>query len=130
MERRSRSRLGHAACLAPTGWDEAPAATASGSARTDDHNHDQAAAAPRAVDHPDRHEAFTPAQRAAVARAHQQAAMPELLEGRTTGPARWTHVPENLDRLAAFTREANARRSRPPVWTAMEGPILRGHCEQ
>lgn len=34
----------------------------------------------------------------------------EYLEGRTTDPATWMRTPENLDRLAAFTREANARR--------------------
>ncbi|MFE2187917.1 hypothetical protein [Streptomyces sp. NPDC059455] len=41
---------------------------------------------------------------------HQQAAMPEQLEGRTTDPATWLCTPENLSRLAAFTREADARR--------------------
>ncbi|MFE5112921.1 hypothetical protein [Streptomyces sp. NPDC056663] len=90
--------------------DGAPAATASATGRADDHNHhDQAA--PHAVDHPDRDAALTPGQRAAAVHAHQQAAMPqEYLEGRTTDPATWMHTPENLDRLAAVTREANARR--------------------
>lgn len=35
--------------------------------------------------------------------------MPELLEGRTTDPATWMSTPENLARLAAFKREADAR---------------------
>ncbi|MFF8918154.1 hypothetical protein ACF08M_33840 [Streptomyces sp. NPDC015032] len=39
--------------------------------------------------------------------AHQQAAMPELLEG---DPATWLRTPKNLDRLAALTRAAEARR--------------------
>ncbi|GAA3914527.1 hypothetical protein GCM10023084_77720 [Streptomyces lacrimifluminis] len=34
----------------------------------------------------------------------------EYLEGLTTDPATWMRTPENLDRLAAFTRVANARR--------------------
>lgn len=34
----------------------------------------------------------------------------EYLEGRTTDPATWLRTPENLERLAAFTREADARR--------------------
>ncbi|MCZ4611344.1 hypothetical protein O3S80_47880 [Streptomyces sp. Lzd4kr] len=43
--------------------------------------------------------------------AHHQAAMPqEDLEGRTTDPATWMRTPQNLERLAAFTRTANARR--------------------
>ncbi|MET9587068.1 MobF family relaxase [Streptomyces sp. NPDC006539] len=89
--------------------DGAPAATASATGRADDHNHDQEA--PHAVDHPDRDAALTPGQRAAAVHAHHQAAMPqEYLEGRTTDPATWLHTPENLDRLAAVTREANARR--------------------
>ncbi|MGW3168460.1 hypothetical protein ACWC9Q_38185 [Streptomyces sp. NPDC001142] len=33
----------------------------------------------------------------------------EYLEGRTTDPATWLRTPENLERLAAFTRAANAR---------------------
>ncbi|MET8012949.1 MobF family relaxase [Streptomyces sp. NPDC005271] len=90
--------------------DEAHAATATAAAHADDHNHDQAAATPHAVDHPDRPAALTPAQRAASVHAHQQAAMPEQLEGRTTDPATWLRTPENLSRLAAFTREADARR--------------------
>ncbi|MFD3442606.1 hypothetical protein ACFWU3_34545 [Streptomyces sp. NPDC058685] len=34
----------------------------------------------------------------------------EYLEGRTANPATWMRTPENLERLAAFTRTANARR--------------------
>jgi conjugative relaxase-like TrwC/TraI family protein len=90
--------------------DEAPAATASAAVGADDHHHDQAATEPHAVDHPDRDAALTPAQRAAAVHAHQQAAMPELLEGRTTDPATWMRTPENLARFAAFKREADARR--------------------
>jgi hypothetical protein len=90
--------------------DEAPAATTSSAARADDHNHDQAAAAPHAVDHPDWDAALTPAQRAAAVQAHQQAAMPEeYLEGRTTDPATWLRTPQNLARLAALTKAADAR---------------------
>ncbi|MEE1943271.1 MobF family relaxase [Streptomyces sp. TRM 70361] len=60
--------------------------------------------------------ALTPAQRAAAVQSHQQAAMPdEYLGGRTTDPATWLRTQENLERLAAFTRTANARRR------AMEG---------
>lgn len=89
--------------------DGAPPATGSATGRADDHNHDQAA--PHAVDHPDRDAARIPGQRAAAVHAHQQAAMPEeYLQGRTTDPATWLHTPENLDRLAAVTREASARR--------------------
>ncbi|MFB7082590.1 MobF family relaxase [Streptomyces sp. NPDC056308] len=89
---------------------DAPAATASAAVHTDDHHHDQTSDAPHA-DHPDRDAALTPAQRAAVIHAHQQAAMPqEHLEGRTTDPATWMRTPESLERLAAFTRAANARR--------------------
>lgn len=88
--------------------DEAHAATASATEHTDDH--DQAAATPHAVDHPDRDAALTPAQRAAAHHTHQQAAMPEQLEGRMTDPATWLRTPENLSRLAVFTREADARR--------------------
>ncbi|MFF4826705.1 hypothetical protein [Streptomyces sp. NPDC001312] len=36
--------------------------------------------------------------------------MPELPEGRTTGPATWMRTPENLARFAALNREADARR--------------------
>ncbi|KND39694.1 MobF family relaxase [Streptomyces stelliscabiei] len=89
--------------------DGRPAATASATARTGDPNHDQAA--PHAVDHPDRDAAFTPAQQAAAVQAHQQAAMPEeYLEGRTTDPATWMRTPKNLERFAAITRAADARR--------------------
>lgn len=94
-----------AARATPAARDDTPAAaTASAAAH-------QAAAAPYAVDHPDRDAALTPAQQVAAVHAHQQAAMSgEYLEGRTTDPATWMHTPENLSRLAAFTREADARR--------------------
>ncbi|MFD8376561.1 hypothetical protein ACFV2Z_38425 [Streptomyces sp. NPDC059688] len=73
--------------------------------------HDQASDPPHAIDQPGREAALTPAQRAAVVQAHQQVAMPEEhIEGRTTDPATWLRTPENLERLAAFTRTANARR--------------------
>ncbi|MEU6444807.1 MobF family relaxase [Streptomyces sp. NPDC047046] len=50
------------------------------------------------------------AQRAAAIQAHQQAAMPqEYLEGRTTDPATWATSPQNLARIAAHTRAAEAR---------------------
>ncbi len=52
---------------------------------------------------------YTPVQRAAAVQAHQQAAMPELLEGRTTDPETWMRTPEHLDRFAAFKRESDAR---------------------
>ncbi|MEU7592582.1 MobF family relaxase [Streptomyces sp. NPDC039022] len=95
---------------APAAWDGAPTATASATARICDHNHDQAAAAPHAVDHPPRDAGLTPAQRAAAVHVHQQAAMPEeYLEGRTTDPATWLYTPKNLARLAAFTQAAEAR---------------------
>ncbi|MCX4970914.1 hypothetical protein OHA98_40505 [Streptomyces sp. NBC_00654] len=102
-----------AARPAPAGaQDDAPAATTSAAAHTDDHHHDQTSDPPHAVDHPGRDVTLTPAQRAAAVQAHQQAAMPEeYLEGRTTDPATWLRTPENLDRLAAFTRVANARRA-------------------
>ncbi|POX39434.1 MobF family relaxase [Streptomyces sp. Ru72] len=93
---------------APAVRDGSPTATASTTMHTGDH--DQAATEPHAVDHPDRDAALTPAQRAAAVHAHQQAAMPELLEGRTTDPATWMRTPKNLARFAAFTREADARR--------------------
>lgn len=90
--------------------DDAPAATASAAAHTEDH-HDQVSDPPHAVDHSGRDAALTPAQRAAAVQAHQQAAMPEeYLGGRTTDPATWLRTPEDLERLAAFTRTANARR--------------------
>ncbi|MFB7853493.1 hypothetical protein ACFC34_41770 [Streptomyces sp. NPDC056053] len=85
------ARLGH------TARDDAPAATVSD--------------APHAVDHPGRDTPPDPAQRAVVVHACQQAAMPkEYLEGRTTAPVTWMRTPENLDRLAALTRAADARR--------------------
>ncbi|MEU5980588.1 hypothetical protein [Streptomyces sp. NPDC047315] len=34
----------------------------------------------------------------------------ECVEGRTTDPATWLRTPENLGRLAAFTRAADTRR--------------------
>ncbi|MFH9298884.1 MobF family relaxase [Streptomyces sp. NPDC017520] len=86
-----------AAPALPTQQGDTPAATTSTAAH--------------AVDHPGRDAALTPAQRAAAVHTHQQAAMPDAyLEGRTTDPATWLRTPENLDRLAAITREANARR--------------------
>ncbi|MFT9671329.1 MobF family relaxase [Streptomyces rhizosphaericola] len=87
-----------------------------------------------AVDHPGRDAARTPAQWAADVPAHQQAAMPDVyLEGRTTDPATWLRTPENLDRLAAFTREANARRhaianGRTPA--ADPGPPVDRHSQE
>lgn len=109
--------------------DETPAATAPAAACDD-----QAAAAPHAVDHPDRDAALTPAQRAAALQAHQQAAMPEEhLEGRTTDAATWLRTPENLDRLAALTRAADARRRAIEDWeapaTGTAGPVDRPRQE-
>ncbi|WP_232838692.1 hypothetical protein [Streptomyces geranii] len=52
---------------------------------------------------------LAPTQWAAAVQAHQQAAMPELLEGRTTDPATWMHTPKNLARLAALKLETDAR---------------------
>ncbi|MFL4910733.1 MobF family relaxase [Streptomyces sp. MMS24-I2-30] len=92
--------------------DEAPAAAASATGHADEQNrnHDQEeAAAPHAVDYPGRDAALTPAQRAAAIQAHQQAAMPELLEGRTTDPETWTNSPKYLARLAALKLEGDAR---------------------
>ncbi|MEU6353174.1 MobF family relaxase [Streptomyces sp. NPDC047072] len=57
-----------------------------------------------------RDSALTPEQRAAAVQDRQQPALPEQLEGRTTDPATWMRTPENLDRFAAFTRAAEARR--------------------
>ncbi|MFE4177182.1 MobF family relaxase [Streptomyces sp. NPDC056909] len=92
---------------AAVGRDGAPAATASAAAHTDDQPSDL----PHAVDRLGRDAALTPAQRAAAVQAHQQAAMPEeYLEGRTTDPASWLRTPEALKRLAALTRQADARR--------------------
>lgn len=99
--------------------DEAPAATGSAAAHAGEHDHHDDQAAPHAVDHLDRDAAaVTPARRAAAVHAHQQAAMPEMLEGRTTDPATWVHSPQNLSRLAAFERDAARRRD------AMEEPEL------
>ncbi|MFC9751241.1 hypothetical protein ACFQ7N_19275 [Streptomyces niveus] len=78
-------------------------------APTGDHHDDQAA--PHGVDDPDRDTARTPGRRGAAVHAHQHAAMPqEYLEGRTTDSATWLHTPENLNRLAALTKAADARR--------------------
>jgi hypothetical protein len=100
--------------------DDAPATATSAAAHAEDPHHEQGPDAPHAVDHPGRDAALTPAQRAAALtpaqraaaiQAHQQAAMPEeYLEGRTTDPATWMRTPKNLERFAAFTRAANARR--------------------
>ncbi|MEV5432585.1 hypothetical protein [Streptomyces sp. NPDC052701] len=99
-----------AARTAPvTARDEVPAATAPATTHTQDH-HDQDTAAPHAAGHPGRHATLTPAQQAAAVHAHRQAAMPELLEGRTTDPATWMRAPGNLARLTASKREADARR--------------------
>ncbi|MFG2569212.1 MobF family relaxase [Streptomyces sp. NPDC048567] len=71
---------------------------------------DEARAAPHGVDHPGRAAAQPPTQRAVAVHAHQQAAMPqEYLEGRTTDPATWITLPQNLAHLAALTRAAEAR---------------------
>lgn len=84
----------------------ASATTATASAVPPDHDQ----AAPHAVDHLGRDAALTPAQRAAAIHAHQLAAMPqEYLEGRTTDPATWMTSPQNLARIAALTRAAEAR---------------------
>ncbi|MEV7297195.1 hypothetical protein AB0N79_37095 [Streptomyces microflavus] len=85
-----------AARTGAAGQDDAPAATS---------------AAAHAVDHSGRDAALTPVQRADAVHAQQQAAMPEkYLGGRTTDPATWLRTPESLERFAAFTRAANARR--------------------
>ncbi|MGW6744824.1 MobF family relaxase [Streptomyces sp. NPDC055025] len=113
-------------------------ATTSASSAPADHRdlESETASAPHAVDHPDRDAALTPAQRAAAVHAHQQAAMPrEYLEGRTTDPATWMRTPENLDRLAALTRAASARRraiedGEPPAPAAgPAGPVDRRRQE-
>ncbi|MFE6129512.1 MobF family relaxase [Streptomyces sp. NPDC056437] len=103
-----------------SGRNDDPAATASAAAHANDQHHDQASDPPHAVDHPGRDAALTPAQNAAAVQAHQQAAMPEeYLEGRTTDAATWLRTPKNLERYAAFTREADARRrsyeDKPPA---------------
>lgn len=49
--------------------------------------------------------------RPAAGRDRQQAATAELLEGRTTDPESWLYTSENLNRLAAFDRAADVRRS-------------------
>ncbi|TGZ12355.1 hypothetical protein DV517_74500 [Streptomyces sp. S816] len=91
--------------------NDAPAVTATAAARAEHHHDDQASDPPHAVDHPARPAALTPVQRAAAVQTHQQAAMSEVyLDGRTTDPATWLRTPENLERLASFTRTADARR--------------------
>ncbi|MGW5679326.1 MobF family relaxase [Streptomyces sp. NPDC003860] len=123
-----------AARTATAGQTDAPAATTSAAALTDDQNHDQASDPPHAVDHPGRAAALTPAQRAAAIQAHQEAAMPEeYLEGRTTDAATWMRTPKNLERFAAFTRAANARRSayenqKPPA--APDAPAADGRRQE
>ncbi|WP_255345664.1 MobF family relaxase [Streptomyces chartreusis] len=125
-----------AARTAPTGQTDAPAATTSAAALTDDQHHDQASDPPHAVDHPGRDAALTPAQRAAAIQAHQEAAMPEeYLEGRTTDAATWMRTPKNLERFAAFTRAANARRSayenqKPPAAPDVPSDSRRHEHEQ
>ncbi|GGY73589.1 MobF family relaxase [Streptomyces anulatus] len=97
--------------IPPAQQDDAPAATTSAAANTDDQHQDPASAPPHSVDRPGRDAALTPAHRSAAVHAHQQAAMPDVyLGGRTTDPATWLRTPENLERLAAITRAANARR--------------------
>ncbi|MBD3934949.1 relaxase domain-containing protein [Streptomyces chumphonensis] len=94
-----------ATLTAPPARGEAPPATAPAAPPTNDHDQ----AVPHGVDHPSREAAQTPAQRAAAIHAHQQAAMPqEYLEGRTTDPATWMTSPQNLARIAALTRAAEA----------------------
>ncbi|MCX5207624.1 relaxase domain-containing protein [Streptomyces sp. NBC_00237] len=94
----------------PAVRDGAPTATSKASRPVDDHHGHDDQTAPHAVDHPGRDAARTPAQHAATIHAHQQAAMPqEYLEGRTTDPATWMTSPQNLARIAAHTRAAEAR---------------------
>ncbi|MEU5163852.1 MobF family relaxase [Streptomyces sp. NPDC020875] len=106
--------------------------TSADSRDLDEGEHDQVP--PHAVDPPRRGTALTPAQRAAAVQAHQRAAMPEeYLQGRTTDPATWLRTPENLDRLAALTRAADARRrayedNEPPP-DATAGPVDRHRQE-
>ncbi|MFE1901613.1 MobF family relaxase [Streptomyces yangpuensis] len=100
-----------AARTAAAGQTDAPAATTSAAAHTGEQHHDPTSAPPHAVDHPGRDAALTTAQRAAAIHAHQQAAMPEeYLGGRTTDAGTWLRTPKNLERLAAITRAADARR--------------------
>ncbi|MFW3477098.1 hypothetical protein [Streptomyces sp. 058-1L] len=65
--------------------------------------------------------------------------MPDVYRGgRTTDPATWLRTPENLDRLAAITRAANARRRAiedgeiPAPAADPAGPVdrRRQECEQ
>ncbi|MFB7368644.1 hypothetical protein ACFC0D_02165 [Streptomyces sp. NPDC056222] len=65
-------------------------------------------AASAAVVHDARQRAAMP-QQLDLAAAFDDVAEPDM-EGRTTNPATWLRSPENLERLAAFTREADARR--------------------
>ncbi|MEE1928812.1 hypothetical protein V1J52_11535 [Streptomyces sp. TRM 70351] len=95
-----------AALTTPPARGAAPAATAPAEPPTGEHDQ----VAPHGVGHPGRAAARTPARRAAAVHAHQQAAMPqEYLEGRTTDPATWMTSPQNLARIAALTRAAQAR---------------------
>ncbi len=85
--------------------------TTSAASNADGHNYDSVANDPHAVDHPDRGVALTGRQQSDAIHAHLRAAMPqEYPGGRTTDPAAWRYTPENLDRLAASTRAADARR--------------------
>ncbi|MFQ6147455.1 MobF family relaxase [Streptomyces seoulensis] len=117
------------------GQVDAPAAT-SATAYNGEQHHDPASAPPHAVDHPGRDAALAPAQRAAAVHAHQQAAMPEeYLQGRTTDAGTWLHTPENLERLADFTRAADARRrayedNKPPAAPAAPADGRRQEHEQ
>jgi hypothetical protein len=115
----------------PAGRDEAPAATAAAAPPAGDHDHNRDQAPPHAVDHPGRGAVRrSAAQQAAAVHAHQQAAMPqEYLEGRTTDPGTWMTSPQNLARIAAITRaaEARARTVQEPV---DQGPAAAGNQQQ
>ncbi|MFB6814466.1 MobF family relaxase [Streptomyces sp. NPDC056347] len=122
-----------AARTTAAGQADAPAAT-SAAAHTGEQHHDPASAPPHAVDHPGRDATPTPAQRAAAIHGHQQAAMPEeYLGGRTTDAGTWLRTPKNLERLAAFTRAADARRRayedrKPPA--GPEAPAADGRRQE
>ncbi|MER5886945.1 MobF family relaxase [Streptomyces sp. NPDC001941] len=104
----------HTARTAPPEPTDAPATPPSATTLIFDEHHDPASVPPpppHAVDHPDRDADLTPAQQAAATLAHLHAAMPdEYLAGRTTDAATWLRTPKNLERLAALTRAADARR--------------------
>ncbi|MEU8764609.1 MobF family relaxase [Streptomyces sp. NPDC048659] len=118
-----------AARAAPAGQAGAPAAT-SAAAHTGEQHRGPASAPPHAVDHPGRDAALTPAQRSAAVHAHQQAAMPEeYLGGRTTDAGTWLRTPKNLERLAAFTCAADARRRTYEDTTPPAAPDADG-CRQ